>query len=65
MTALEDWLTTEIVEDMLGISKRTLQTLRTQRKIGFCKVGGRCYYKRSDIELLMENCYVEAEQLRK
>lgn len=60
-TPLEDWLSGEIVEDMLDISKRTLQTLRSEKRIGFAKIGRKCYYKRADIEQFIEQNYNPSE----
>lgn len=56
-TALEDWMTGDIVEDMLNISTRTLQTLRDNGTLHSAKLGGKLYYKRSDIERILEDSY--------
>jgi len=55
--SLEDWLRGEDVEDMLDISKRTLQTLRTNGTLLFTRLGGKIYYKRSQIEQILEDGY--------
>ena len=58
-TALEDWLDTPTVEDMLNISRRTLQAYRSQRVFPFLKIGNKLYYKRADIERYLEQRYAE------
>ena len=44
------WLDNDEVADMLGISTRTLQRLRKKGQISYSLLGGKCYYKVSDIE---------------
>lgn len=53
--ALEDWLPGSIVCDMLNISLRTLENWRTKKLIPYSKVENKCYYRRSDIEALLQN----------
>jgi len=56
-TPLEDWLDTQNVERLLRISPRTLQTLRSNGTIPFSRVGAKLYYKRSDIQQVLEDKY--------
>lgn len=56
-TPLNAWLTGEIVMDVLEISERTLQTLRSEGRLPYTKVGQRIFYKRADVEQLFENGY--------
>jgi len=56
-TPLEDWLDGSTVEDLLNISTRTLQYYRSNHRIPYLKIGNKIYYKRSEIELLMEQWY--------
>jgi len=56
-TALEDWLDGLTVEDMLGISRRTLQHYRTSRLFPYLKIGNKIYYKRADIEAFLDAEY--------
>ena len=53
--ALEDWVSGSIVCDMLDISERTLQTLRTNGTLPFSKLGGKVYYRRQDIEQVLQD----------
>ncbi len=55
------YLNNEQVMAMLNISKRTLQNWRNDKKIGFSNVNGRIYYRRSDIELMLEQNYKRAD----
>jgi len=56
-TPLEDWINTDVATDMLGISTRSLQNLRSSGVLPFAKLCGKCYYKRSDLEKLLESKY--------
>jgi len=41
---------------IMGISKRTAQTWRDEKRISFSQVGAKIYYRREDVEqLLMQN----------
>lgn len=57
---------TEIILDelelckMLSISKRTAATLRAERIITYHKLGGKLYYRLSDVLALLEQNKVEA-----
>lgn len=51
----ERMLTSEQVMDMLQISKRTLQRLRSNKEISYSFVRGRCRYPLSEVERLMED----------
>jgi hypothetical protein len=40
----------------MGISKRTAQTWRDEKRISFSQVGAKIYYRREDVEqLLLQN----------
>lgn len=57
LTPLSEWHDNYEVMEMFHISARTLQTLRSNGKLPFAKMGGRCYYKESDLQRLMEESY--------
>lgn len=57
LTPLDQWHDNYEVMEMFHISQRTLQTLRSNGKLPFAKMGGRCYYKESDLQRLMEESY--------
>jgi excisionase family DNA binding protein len=41
---------------IMGISKRTAQTWRDEKRISFSQVGAKIYYRREDVEqLLLQN----------
>ena len=49
-----DWLHNGDVCKLLNISKRTLQHYRDTGVLPFAQVGHKCYYKREDVELLLQ-----------
>lgn len=51
------WLDGQEVMLLLHISQRTLQTWRTNRKIGYSKLGKKIFYKVSDINKMLEERY--------
>ncbi|WP_308601016.1 helix-turn-helix domain-containing protein [uncultured Dysgonomonas sp.] len=50
----DEWLDNQDVCQFLKISKRTLQTYRDNGTLAYSQVGYKCYYKKSDIEKLIE-----------
>ena len=50
------WMTNREAQAFYGLSKSTLQRFRNSGKLPFSKIGGRVYYRRSDmVKLLEEN----------
>lgn len=56
------WLDGQEVMLLLHISQRTLQTWRTNRKIGYSKLGKKIFYKVSDINKMLEERYTPSER---
>jgi hypothetical protein len=54
---LEDWLDNQDVMQVLHISSRTLQTLRSNGILPFSRIGNKLYYRRFDIQKLLSNNY--------
>lgn len=54
---LEDWLDNQDVMLYLHISPRTLQTLRSNGTMPFSRIGNKIYYRRADIQSLLDNNY--------
>ena len=55
-TTQEDrWLDTDDAAEMLGVSTRTLQRLRTDREIDYSMLRGRCRYRLSEIERVLND----------
>jgi hypothetical protein len=54
---LEDWLDNQAVMHLLHISPRTLLTLRNNGTLPFSRIGNKIYYKRSDINKILQNNY--------
>lgn len=48
-----EWLDNQDVCQLLGISKRTLQTLRDNGDLGFSKIKRKVYYKSEDVEMVV------------
>ena len=46
----ETWLDNQDVMELLKISPRTLQNMRDTMTLPYSKVGGKIYYKSSDVE---------------
>ena len=46
----EDWLSSEEVKKILGVSAKTWQKYRNERRIPFSQFGRKIYVKRSDLE---------------
>ncbi|MFD2540855.1 helix-turn-helix domain-containing protein [uncultured Olleya sp.] len=53
----DTWIDNQDVLQTLHISKRTLQTLRTNGTLPYSKVKGKFYYKVADIEQLLQDNY--------
>ena len=49
-----DWLHNGDVCKLLNISKRTLQHYRDTGVLSFSQIGHKCYYKREDVERLLQ-----------
>ena len=56
-TPLADWLDSQEVMQALYISPRTLQTLRTNGTLPFSRIGRKFYYKRADLEKILQDNY--------
>lgn len=53
----DTWIDNQDVLQTLHISKRTLQTLRTNGTLPYSKIKGKFYYKVADIEQLLQDNY--------
>jgi len=51
---LQKWLTGEEVCDILKISQRTLQTMRSKHKICYCQLGRKFYYRPEEVKLVIK-----------
>ena len=49
-----DWLHNGDVCKLLNISKQTLQHYRDMGVLPFAQIGHKCYYKREDVEQLLQ-----------
>jgi excisionase family DNA binding protein len=46
---------------MLGVSAKTWQTYRDERRIPFSQFGRKIYVKRADLEAFMEKHYINSK----
>lgn len=54
---LKRWLDNEDVCNILGISKRTLQTYRDKGLLPFSRIRNKLFYRPDDIERLLQSSY--------
>lgn len=54
-----EWMDGQEVCRMLNIEKRTLQYYRDSGKLSYSRIGNKCYYKISDIEILINESYIK------
>lgn len=52
---LEQWLDGQEVCEILGVTKRTLQTLRETGKIAYTMVAHKTYYRPKDVQTSLDN----------
>ena len=50
----QKWLTGEEVCDILKISQRSLQTMRSKHKICYAQLGRKFYYRPEEVELVIK-----------
>lgn len=56
-TFLEDWIDNQDVMQLLHISARTLQTLRSNGTLPYSRIMGKIYYRRQDIQKILADNY--------
>ena len=54
----DKWIDGQDVMQMLHISKRTLATLRKNGTMAYSRIGHKLYYRKHDIDELLQNAYV-------
>ncbi|MFT5779786.1 MAG: hypothetical protein ACI837_002745 [Crocinitomicaceae bacterium] len=57
-----EWMTPIEVGHALGMSAKTLQRLRNCGALPFSRIHGKLYFKRTDVEQLLENNYHQAHR---
>ncbi len=55
---LEDWLDNQDVMQVLHISPRTLQTLRSNGTLPYSRIGNKLYYRKQDILKILNDNYI-------
>lgn len=56
-TFLEDWIDNQDVMQLLHISVRTLQTLRSNGTLPYSRINNKIYYRRQDIQRILADNY--------
>lgn len=51
----EEWLSSEEVKSILGVSAKTWQKYRNEKRIPFSQFGRKIYVKKADLDAFMEN----------
>jgi excisionase family DNA binding protein len=51
---LKEWLDSQDVCEILGVTKRTVQTLRETGKLGFTMITHKTYYRREDVKKFLD-----------
>ena len=57
----DEWIDGQDVMQSLHISKRTLQNLRDSKKLPYSRIGGKFYYKVSDMNEILEANYLSSK----
>jgi len=63
-TLSDRWLDIADVCNLLHISKRTLQSYRDNKILAFSQIGGKIYFKATDIEALLNKNYKSGNSKR-
>jgi len=53
-----EWLTIEQTMKILNVSKRTLQSYRDNKNLGYSQICGKIFFKMSDIKEFLDRYYV-------
>ncbi|WP_291528848.1 helix-turn-helix domain-containing protein [Bacteroides sp. UBA939] len=56
------WVESAQARKMLGVSAKTWQTYRDERRIPFSQFGRKIYVKRADLEKFMADHYISADK---
>lgn len=59
ITSIGDWLTEKRVSEILNLKQTAIWKLKTTGKLSYSKVGRRIFYKKSDVEKLLEENYIQ------
>lgn len=58
---LKEWLDSQDVCEILGITKRTVQTLRESGKLGYTMIAHKVYYRPEDVKKYLDACVTRKE----
>lgn len=57
----DEWIDSQQAMAVLKIKKRALQNLRTKGRLPYSHVHGKCFYKASDVEALLQSNYITSK----
>jgi excisionase family DNA binding protein len=58
---LKEWLDSQDVCEILGVTKRTVQTLRETGKLGYTMIAHKVYYRREDVKKFLDTSITRKE----
>lgn len=58
---VRNWIDQEVICDILKVTPRTLSTYREKRLIPYSQIGGKYFYKLSDIEKYLDQQAIKKE----
>ena len=58
----QQWMESSKARQRLGVSPKTWQTYRDERRIPFSQFGRKIYVKKADLDAFMESHYIGAKQ---
>lgn len=58
---LKEWLDSQDVCEILGITKRTVQTLRETGKLSYTMITHKIYYRREDVKKFLDKSVTRKE----
>lgn len=61
---VENWLDSQEVCLLLGVSKRTLQYYRSSGRLAYSQIGSKIYYKSADIEKIISNSEIRNQSTK-
>ncbi|HOZ13421.1 MAG TPA: helix-turn-helix domain-containing protein [Tenuifilaceae bacterium] len=55
----DEWLDTKSAAKFMGVSLRTIMNYKEKGMINYSKFGGKLYFKKSDLQTVIEKCIIK------
>ncbi len=55
----DEWLDTKGAAKFMGVSLRTIMNYKEKGMINYSKFGGKLYFKKSDLQTVIEKCIIK------